>query len=508
MRSPAGGESIVLHETGMSFVAPANTAVDIVFNGCRVWSVSTADLESDENGRFVVDWPDKLRPRLDGRATVEVRTHGSEVAVAARPVQFGTSESPIQLTNRYGRPLVLDKWGRLKEPFDVASRDSVDEYLDAVQRIIDVISGECGLPAFLSFGSLLGAVRDGRLIGHDVDVDIGYFSAAHFPVDTIRESFVVESVLRGRSWRVVRQSGAFLQVYVPLRDGPTRNVDIFTCFHDGADHVFQEHDITMPGDDAAVVPLGEAMLEGRVFPAPRDTERFLEAAYGPDWRTPNPAFSYRKTAAKRRLRGWYGGLSDERNRWRDVYGGASPIGSDKVSPFAQWVLAQSSAETIVDLGCGRGADSTAYAEAGRAVVAVDAVPALVRKNARRARRHGVDVQFVVTNLASIRESLLLGAVLSRRTDTRAVVARHLLDELTPGSRENFWRVCDMALRGGGRCFLEFTPGMGRGPTRPFSDRDPHPLTAEDVERAVEGRARVTDTLVSDTGTWWMAVEYA
>ncbi len=493
----------------MSFFAPPDTAVDVVLNGRRVWSMSTTDLDSDEHGRFVVEWPDKLRRRLHGRATVEVRTHGSEVITAARTVQFGSSDSPVRLQNRYGRPLVLDKWGRLKEPFDVASRESVDEYLDAVHQIMDVIAEECALASFLSFGSLLGAVRDGRLIGHDVDIDIGYFSRARFPVDAIRESFGVESALRARPWRVVRQSGAFLQVYVPLRDGPTRNVDIFTCFHDGVGQVFQEHDITMSGTDATVVPLSELLLEGRVFPAPNDTEAFLEAAYGPDWPTPNPAFSYKKTAAKRRLRGWYGGLSDERNRWRDVYARTSRVAEVDVSAFARWVLERSAEDEIVDLGCGLGDDATVFAEAGRAVVAVDAVPTLIRRNSGRARRRGLDIDFVVTNLASVRESLLLGAQLSRRTGTRAVVARHLLDELTPGSRENFWRVCDMALRGVGAAASWSSPqasgtdGPGRSPTGIR-----HPLTPDDIERAVEGRARVIDTLESDLGTWWMAVEYA
>ena len=44
-----------------------------------------------------------------------------------------------------------------------------------------------------------------------------------------------------------------------------------------------------------------------------------------------------------------------------------------------------------------------------------------------------------------------------------MVARHLVDALTGPARDNAWRLCDMAMRDGGRLYVEFlTAPRGEG----------------------------------------------
>ena len=56
-----------------------------------------------------------------------------------------------------------------------------------MERILDALH-EIGIEAFPAYGTLLGAVREGRLLGHDSDADLGYVSRRTVPVDVIRES--------------------------------------------------------------------------------------------------------------------------------------------------------------------------------------------------------------------------------------------------------------------------------------------------------------------------------
>ena len=47
--------------------------------------------------------------------------------------------------------------------------------LDAIDEVIKALR-EVGIDAFLAYGTLLGAYREGKVIGNDSDADLGYVS--------------------------------------------------------------------------------------------------------------------------------------------------------------------------------------------------------------------------------------------------------------------------------------------------------------------------------------------
>ena len=71
--------------------------------------------------------------------------------------------------------LSIDKSGRMQVTFDTRSAEQVTPLLDSVE---DGHRGaaRAGVEAFPAYGTLLGAHRDGGLIGHDSDADLGYVS--------------------------------------------------------------------------------------------------------------------------------------------------------------------------------------------------------------------------------------------------------------------------------------------------------------------------------------------
>jgi hypothetical protein len=472
---------LVADESRLYFSAPGATGLDVLVDGRRVWSFSTKRAQEEPGrgrGWRSVAWPEPIRTRLDGVATLELRSSTDATMLAREECTFGSGTGRVALVDGKGRPIAVHKWGRAQQPFDAMPREDVEAYLDFVEQVMEVLRDDCGVESFIAFGALLGAVRSGRLIGHDVDIDIGYFSEARYPVDAIRESFTIERALHGHGWRVIRDNAGFIQVFTKAVGGVWRNLDIFTCFAGADGNLYQVNDVTTAGTRDDVLPLDQLEVEGRPMPVPRNCELFLRAAYGPSWRVPDPTFSYGFNYERRRMRGWTGGLREERFRWREHYDKAGVELAAQRSDFAAQVRAQlrdTGVDEVVEVGFGTGTDALFFAESGLRVLGLEILPRLVSHATSEAAERELPAEFALLSLNSLRDVLSTGARVARRPGRRAVYARHVLDELVEGSQDGFWRFCSMVLRGGGRAYVEFTVS-GRLASKPYNDREPHPIT--------------------------------
>ena len=101
-------------------------------------------------------------------------------------VRCGTGQDRIAVVNDRGLPLGLDKSLRLAQTFDTRSAEHVAPLLDSIEEVLAALK-QAGVDAFPAYGTLLGAVRSGELIGHDSDADLGYVSSHTHPVDVILE---------------------------------------------------------------------------------------------------------------------------------------------------------------------------------------------------------------------------------------------------------------------------------------------------------------------------------
>jgi SAM-dependent methyltransferase len=483
----------------LRFRAPADALVDVFIDGNRVWTVRVESELTDRDGGVEVAWPAALAERLRGSAVVEARESPSGAVLGSAQVRFDDFSGGPDLYDGQGAPLSLTKYGRLRASFDALADSTLDAYLDQAELVVRALRDDCEREAFLDYGTLLGAVRDQSLIGHDLDLDIGYVSRADNPTDAMRESFWVERVLRSvHGWRIVRKDGGLMQVFFPQPDGRRRNIDIFTCFvMDG--RIYQVHDTEAPGSRDDLVPTSTVTLEGRAMPAPRRPEMLLESLYGPSWRIPDPSFQYDSTAAQRKLTSWFVGPRHERDQWAQFYARRGDDVPDEPTPFAPWVAEQSTASRIVDVGCGNGRDSVFFAAQGRSVVGLDAVPGALIRARRLAKAQGLAATFTRLNLNSLRETLAHGGLEARgRPGDVDVYARFLLHCLAPVSRENFWRYTAMVLSGGGRCFVEFRTRQDRGLPKHFAQRR-HTFLA--TRAAAEGAERFGGQVVyEESGT--------
>ncbi len=484
-------------DDGIFAASRSEVVLDVLFDDRRIWSFWLIRDGEERDGGHHVAWPPALQRFLEGETRLALVEHVSGTVVFDEELTLGAAAggTRIAVVNAEGRPLGLDKSNRLAQTFDTRSDEHVAPLLDSIEEVLEALR-TAGVDAFPAYGTLLGAVRGGKLIGHDSDADLGYVSEHTHPVDVVRESFVLQRRLAEMGYRISRYSGAAFKVDVIEADGSVRGLDVFGGFlHDG--NLILMGEIRTPFERDWIFPLGTTTLEGRTLPAPADTDRFLAATYGPSWRVPDPAYHFETPrSTHRRLNGWFRGTRVHREEWDRHWSTAHRRRTPRVRPsgFAAWVRRQQpDLGEVVDVGCGRGSDAYWFAASGVPAIGLDYAPRGAERLAERAAEAGVPAAYHSFNLLELRQVLGWGARLAHRgpgSGDRVVLARHVADATDPTGRRHLWRFAQMVLRGGGRLYLEFlVPGeAGDRAAERFSRR--HfltPLSPELVISELEAR---------------------
>jgi SAM-dependent methyltransferase len=447
--------TLSVDEQGIVLGRPDDEILDVLFDGRRIWSFRGAKVAERVDGAWRAPWPRDLRGFLEGTALVTVRdTSGATLAEAE--LRFGDGEGRVSVADPQGLPLVIDPGGRLVTTFDASDPDQLRPLVDAIELVLAKLTA-LGLDAFPAYGTLLGAVRDNALIGHDNDADVAYLSRHTHPADVIRESFRIQRLLHRDGLEISRYSGGAFKVTVRDRDGVPRGLDVFAGFlYD--DNLVLLGEIFAPFDEAWLRPLGTVELEGRSLPAPAEPDRLLAAMYGPSWRVPDPTFKFETDERIRhRLDVWFRGTRTHRNGWDRRYSTSRHRGPiRKPHELARMLHRGEAAETaVIDVGCGRGQDAVWLARRGHRVFGLDFSPNGFAHLRDRAQEESWSVELAELNLQELRHTLAWGARLARVREPRALLVRQLLNATSERGRENLWRLAQMTLGDGGRMYAEF-----------------------------------------------------
>lgn len=480
-------------DAGLSISPDVRGPLVVSLDGQYVWSLTpTRDGRLRGSTRFV-SWPDALRPHLHGRARVAVTDPTRAVTWFDQEVRLGSGVGRIRVVDPSGHPLCVDKVGHLARAFSATDPGVREEILVGTGRALRNLREGCEVEAYLNYGLLLGAVRDGAMIAHDSDVDLCYFSRHSSPADLIGESYRIERQLRDAGWRALRMSGGDIKLLLPLSDGRTCHIDVFAAFRVG-ETFYQLGNRSGRIPTSAILPTSTIELHGHHFPAPADPEAMLAFLYGPGWRVPDPSFKYADPReGVRRLDGWLRGFRTHMGRWSQFFQGEQ-VGAvpRQGSDFARWVHRQlEPRDAVADLGSGSGRDALFFAARGRRSRAYDfSRPARGTVRKRASRRHlQLDVHPLI--LGELRTVLAVGADLAR--EQRHLYARHLIGCLDEAERHNLWLLARMALRGGHSLFLEFA-ALGEGVAEPVPDGLVRRLDPKDVSREIAAAGGVVEHL--------------
>lgn len=469
-------DALRVDERGFFFAEPAvDDVVDVRFDGRRVWSFWLLRDSKPVDGLRFVPWAGALKQFLNGVTQLSIVAHVTETVLYDAELKVGTKADRIAVVNASGAPLGLDKTNKLMLTFDTRTAEHVKPLLDSMENVLAALK-EAGIEAFVVYGSLLGAVRGGKLIGHDSDADLGYVSKFSHPVEVQIESFRIQRRLRELGYESFRYSGFAFRIDVYEGDGSKRGLDLFggfiaPAYEGNPSMLYMMGEVGAPFELDWIYPLSEVTLEGRTLAAPRRPEKLLEAMYGAGWKVPDPAYKFTTPRTTvRRLTGWFRGTRVLRLEWVMRYKKrASPRPGP--SALAQLVVEREGMvpERVVELGAGRGEDALWLARQGAQVRALDFVLFPSAAASKAAADEGLALEITDLNLNSIRSWMAEAVVLSHTFKPRVIMARHLIDAASPAARRATWRLCDLALRGGGRVYLEFyTGGKREDVVRPIS----------------------------------------
>ena len=332
-------------DDGIALWGLGDRAIDVLFDGRRVWSFWLQRDTEWTVPRHVVDpWPAPLSKFLDGRTRLTVTEHVSGRVLYDEERRFGTGDTRIEIVGRSGAPISLDKSSRISPTFDTRSAADVEPLLKAIRTVLDAI-GSAGIEAFVAYGTLLGAVRERRFLGHDSDADLAYVSLSGHPCDVVRESFRLQRVIHERGFRTYRYSGAAFRVDVVEGDGVVRGLDVFAGFIDESQEggrLYLMGEIGAAFQREWVYPLGTCTLEGHTFPAPAvpsaGSRRHTALVGGARSGVQVP----HRPRTVRQLSGWFRGTSTNRAAWERGYSGSrGKLPRGKPSPLARRAAASS-----------------------------------------------------------------------------------------------------------------------------------------------------------------------
>lgn len=175
------------------------------------------------------------------------------------------------------------------------SQAELNQLAACIKEFEALFKREFGLDTYLTWGTLLGAVRDTDFIPHDSDVDLAYLSAKSSDFEIAEEHELIVRVLRDQGCRVQRNSTG--QIHVNLtgsaasRELPAFNLDVWTTWlRDG--RFYHYPDIKGEVMATAITPLTCCQLRGHSLPVPSRPAAMLSAFYGPQWATPDPDYAW------------------------------------------------------------------------------------------------------------------------------------------------------------------------------------------------------------------------
>ncbi len=233
----------------------------------------------------------RVSVRVDGRP-LPITGHGMYL----RPARNG-KQSLQTLTERLAAGYVFSQTGELQlsRRLDAVWQREVLGLYDGVRA---ALAEDFGYDAFVIYGSLLGTVREGGVIGHDLDFDAAYLSRHADPALAGAELKAVALRLIERGFDVDCRRIA-LHIHAP--SDPEIRIDLFHLFFDAEGvlgfpfGVAGTEDVRVEDWQGVVErPFGAA----RVL-APVNAEQVVQAIYGAGWRQPDPGFSWARDRTKK-----------------------------------------------------------------------------------------------------------------------------------------------------------------------------------------------------------------
>ncbi|WP_151671769.1 LicD family protein [Nitrincola schmidtii] len=158
------------------------------------------------------------------------------------------------------------------------------------ERVSCFLKERFGIELFALYGTLLGIVRDGKLIEHDDDFDVGFYLDAYSQESVKKDLIKIMMALVENGFIVsVNGRGRAFCVWDSLSSHTSRLDVRAVWYQDGKTWAHLQACLDMTKDD--FLPAIYREVNGIRVLIPKNAETFLMQNYGSTWRIPDPSYS-------------------------------------------------------------------------------------------------------------------------------------------------------------------------------------------------------------------------
>lgn len=406
--------------------------------------------------------------RETDRLSVRVAGEPAFIEPTGRPYLQPDSSgprTPARLRQRMAEGYVFNQRGRLRlsKKLDTAWQREVMALFADIRGLAEE---RFGYDLFFIYGTLLGAVRDGGFIGHDVDFDAAFICSARDGRSAAVELRELALALIDADYAVSTLPGV---LHVKRGDGP--RIDIFHFYFDAGERLCSPWGIagTSTVRTADWRGVTEIDFPGGRGVVPANAEQLVEHLYGPGWRQPNPGFRWDRDRTARAEEGLLTPEMQEEIYWANFY---AHTDYDEGSSFFAFVNARSDTPaTVIDIGCGDGRDSVAFGLAGHRVLGIDRSRIAVAHAAKKADRLdvGETVRFCAVDVvdADALRDALRAAMDAGAGSAVIFYLRFVLHSLHEHAQLSLMKVIDACARPGDIFAAEFRTDNDKERTKAY-----------------------------------------
>lgn len=158
---------------------------------------------------------------------------------------------------------------------------------------------EAGCNYFVDFGTLLGIVREGQLISHDLDMDIGVILDQEQKMENIRELLETNGFIRTEYFtyldKIVEESYVKNKVKIDIFYYELEDEQMYCYFSFRDESTVYQNDFEYTASKlyfSRVTEVEHLSTETFAVVIPKNSEKVLEEKYGKNWRVPDKNYSH------------------------------------------------------------------------------------------------------------------------------------------------------------------------------------------------------------------------
>ncbi|MDR2799122.1 MAG: hypothetical protein LBB07_00665 [Bifidobacteriaceae bacterium] len=461
----------------LEFFAPASKKIDnftLFLNNSPIWSFNTENanvsfIEAFDELSYSIEVPEALVASFFGRSDAKLVNAEKRFTLESK-FTFDESGKKFKIVDLLGRDMFFSKWGFFQTAVSLSS-DTRKKIIKSTSDLIKFLESK-DYQAIITSGTLLGAVREGKMLPNDDDADIAVIFNVSNPADLNIKSLELESELKKAGYTVFRHSGSHLQIYFfQILDQTDYYIDIFLGFFKDGNYCQPFH-MYHPMEQSDIFPASEYILEGVSFPGPKNIDKYFTGLYGPDWETPNSSFNF-ETPYNVYIKydAWFGrSMGYYHNYWEQYNNSVAQkkqLEKEKANEsstndeaanklFFKTIESTFSKEApIIDIACGNGDLMTQLRGSMHEVLGLDfSYSALYRANG------AIDNSAKFANLANRSDLLDLTHNINKMKKAPNFVIRWTLNTLDNYIRENIYQFLSIWLKKDTACLVSFDYSTG------------------------------------------------